>query len=118
MPYLLRLAYLRGLVHGGDSEQALSHSARGVALWKAALERGLAPDDETLKQLTQEQDSPFEGMTAESLRWPDDPLRSILIRMISQLGIAYFAKKYPAVLTALLRGVLELTCKYQRDITE
>lgn len=62
---------------------------------QAALERGLAPDDETLKQLTQEQDSPFEGMTAESLRWPDEPLRSILIRealprtVLSSCGMAW-----------------------------
>ena len=38
--------------------------------------------------------------------------------MLSQLGVAHFAKKYPAVLDAVLRGVLELTCKYQRSITE
>ena len=44
-----------------------------------ALERGLAPDDETLVQLTLEQDSPIVGEPVEQLRWPDEPLRSILI---------------------------------------
>ena len=44
------------------------------------LERGLAPDDETLLQLTQEQDSPLAGESVARLRWPDEPLRSILIR--------------------------------------
>ena len=38
--------------------------------------------------------------------------------MLSQLSVARFAKKYPAVLEAIIRGVLELTCKYQRSITE
>ena len=50
---------------------------------QASLERGLAPDDETLRQLTQDQDSPFAGMAVENLRWPDEPLRSSLIRKLS-----------------------------------
>lgn len=29
-------------------------------------------------------------------------------------GVARFAQKYPAVLDALLRSVLELICKYQK----
>ena len=45
-----------------------------------ALERGLLPDDETLKQLTGERDSLVGGQPVESLRWPAEPLRMVLIR--------------------------------------
>ena len=45
-----------------------------------AFERGLAPDDDTLAQLVQERDSPFAGEPVARLRWPDEPLRSTLIR--------------------------------------
>lgn len=44
-----------------------------------ALERGLVPDDTTIKQLAAEQESPFAGDSVASLRWPEDPLRSVLI---------------------------------------
>lgn len=40
------------------------------------------------------------------------------IGMLSQLGVARFARKYPPVLEALLKSVLELTCKYQRSFVE
>lgn len=45
-----------------------------------ALERGLLPDDETLKQLTEEQDSHVCGRNPSHLRWPSEPLREVLIR--------------------------------------
>ena len=45
-----------------------------------ALDRGLLPDDETLKQLTEERDSLVAGKQVASLRWPEDPLRPVLIR--------------------------------------
>ena len=48
-----------------------------------SFERGLAPDDDTLLQLTQEHESPLAGEPVERLRWPDEPLRSILIRELS-----------------------------------
>lgn len=35
---------------------------------------------------------------------------------LSQLGVARFCKKYPAVLDALLRTQLELICKYQKTV--
>ena len=34
------------------------------------------------------------------------------------MGVAHFAKKYPPVLDAVLKGVLELTCKYHRNMIE
>lgn len=36
---------------------------------------------------------------------------------LSQLGAARFTKKYPAVLDAMLRTMLEVVVKYQRAIT-
>ena len=45
-----------------------------------ALERGLLPDDETLKQLMEEPDSLVAGRDPASLRWPAEPLRLVLIR--------------------------------------
>lgn len=47
---------------------------------QAALNRGLLPDDNTLTQLAQEQDSPVFGHSVDSLRWPDPELRVVLIR--------------------------------------
>lgn len=47
---------------------------------QAALNRGLLPDDNTLTQLAQEQESPVYGHTVESLKWPEPELRVVLIR--------------------------------------
>lgn len=47
---------------------------------QAALNRGLLPDDNTLTQLAQEQESPVYGHSVESLKWPDPELRVVLIR--------------------------------------
>ena len=47
---------------------------------QAALNRGLLPDDNTLTQLAQEQESPVYGHSVESLKWPDPELRLVLIR--------------------------------------
>ena len=35
---------------------------------------------------------------------------------LAQLGVARFACKYPAVMDALLRALLELICKYNRTV--
>ena len=35
---------------------------------------------------------------------------------LSQLDVARFAKKYPAVMTALLRSILEVTVKYYKGL--
>ena len=56
-----------------------------------ALERGLLPDDETLKQLTGERDSLVGGQPVESLRWPAEPLRMVLIRASSVSPISPFS---------------------------
>ena len=37
-----------------------------------------------------------------------------LLALLRQAGVARFAQKYPAVLDALLRSVLEMVCKYHK----
>ena len=46
---------------------------------QAALERGLLPDDETLKQLALDPELPIGGRDIHSLAWPEEPLRYVLI---------------------------------------
>ena len=58
----------------------MSMCPRFMAAVQMALERGLLPDDETLKQLTEEADSLVAGRDPASLRWPAEPLRMVLIR--------------------------------------
>ncbi|KAK9917136.1 hypothetical protein WJX75_006780 [Coccomyxa subellipsoidea] len=116
MPWLLRLAHIRAKVQGGDSNEALRDNARGILLWKAALERGLLPDDETLKQLSADPDLPICGRDIGELSWPGEPLRFALIRSLSTLGVSRFCEKYPAVLATLQRSLLELVCKYQKQV--
>lgn len=114
MPWLLRLAHVKSKVTGGDSSAALQDAARGILLWKAALERGLIPDDTTLNKIAAEKDSFVAGHDAEDLRWPSDPLREVLVLRLSTLGVARFAAKYPAVRAELLKGLLELIVKYYK----
>ncbi|KAL4423465.1 hypothetical protein ABPG77_005417 [Micractinium sp. CCAP 211/92] len=116
MPWLLRLAHIKSRITGGDSTVALQESARGLLMWKAALERGLVLDDRTIQQLIDEKDSFVAGRDAEALRWPEEPLRAAMIRSFATLGIARFAQKYPAVLDALLRTTLEMICKYHKTV--
>lgn len=35
---------------------------------------------------------------------------------LSTLGVSRFAKRYPAVLTALIKSLLEVICKYERAV--
>ena len=67
----------------GDSNEAVKASARGLLLWKAALARGLLPDDITLAQLAADIDMPVFGWPLAALRWPDEPLRAVLIRALA-----------------------------------
>jgi uncharacterized protein with von Willebrand factor type A (vWA) domain len=116
MPWLLRLSHVSCRVAGGDSAAALQDAARGVLTWKAALERGLVPDDSTLNQLTAEKDSFVAGLDPQSLIWPAEPLRAVLIRRLSTLGVARFAAKYPAVRDALLKSLMELIVKHYKAV--
>jgi len=116
MPWLLRLSHVSCRVAGGDSAAALQDAARGVLTWKAALERGLVPDDATLIQLTAEKDSFVAGLDPHSLVWPAEPLRAVFIRRLSTLGVARFAAKYPAVRDALLKGLMETIVKHYKAV--
>ena len=64
----------------------MSVSSRMIFAVQMALERGLLPDDETLKQLTEEPDSLVAGRDPSSLRWPAEPLRMVLIRRAVSLS--------------------------------
>jgi uncharacterized protein with von Willebrand factor type A (vWA) domain len=116
MPWLLRLSHVSCRVDGGDSAAALQDAARGILTWKAALERGLVPDDSTLLQLTAEKDSFVAGLDPQSLVWPAEPLRAVSIRRLSTLGVARFAAKYPAVRDALLKGLMEIIVKHYKTV--
>ncbi len=59
------------------------------------------PDDETLTQLLVDRDWPLARHSLPELRWPAAPLRGVLVRQLSQLDVARFAKKYPAVQVSL-----------------
>ncbi|GLI69534.1 hypothetical protein VaNZ11_014179 [Volvox africanus] len=117
LPWLLRLAHVRAKVSGGDSGEALQASSRGLAAWAAALSRGLLPDDPTVLQLVVEGDD-FAAACAhaplELLAWPEEPLRTMLIRALAKLGVGRLCKKYPAVRDALLKSLLETVVRYHR----
>uniref|UniRef100_A0A7S0RJC1 VWFA domain-containing protein n=1 Tax=Chlamydomonas leiostraca TaxID=1034604 RepID=A0A7S0RJC1_9CHLO len=117
LPWLLRLAHTKARHYGGDSTQALQESARGLQAWRAALDRGLLPDDMALQQIVASGEEAFTaGRSAEELKWPEEPLNTMMVRLFSKLGAARFARKYPAVKDALLKSVLEATVKYHRAV--
>ncbi|GLC50817.1 hypothetical protein PLESTB_000435300 [Pleodorina starrii] len=117
LPWLLRLAHVRAKTSGGDSGEALQASSRGLAAWSAALSRGLLPDDCTLHQLVAEGDD-FAAACAhaplELMAWPEEPLRTMIIRALAKLGVGRLCKKYPAVRDALLKSVLEVVVRYHK----
>lgn len=114
LPWLLRLAHISAVQNGSDSTESMQHNARGLMAWRAALERGLLPDDAAIRQLIAEGEDFTKGTDVEELHWPADPLRTMLIRALSKMGVARFAKKYPGVREALLSSLLETVCKYHR----
>ena len=60
--------------------------------FQEALNRGLLPDDSTLKQLALEESSIVYGKDLAYMQWPDLELRAVLIRKLashySTLGLA------------------------------
>lgn len=114
MPWLLRLAHVRSGISGGDSAASLQSTAGGTLLWKAALERGLIPDDATLFQFAADKETIWHGADIESLQWPEEPLRGVLVRTVSRLGVGRFTQRYPAVKDVLLKSLLELIVKYHK----
>jgi hypothetical protein len=83
---------------GSHGVPCLQESARGLQAWRAALDRGLLPDEMALQQIVASGEESFtEGRTAEELKWPEEPLNTMMVRLFSKLGAARFARKYPAV---------------------
>ncbi len=91
-------------------------NARGYMAWRAALDRGLLPDDAAIQQIVDSKDPFAAGHSVEELRWPAEPLRTMLIRVLAKLGVSRFAQKYPGVKEALLKSVLEAVVKYNRTL--
>ena len=63
----------------------LKAETKADAWLQMALERGIAPDDEAIRQIIQERNSPLAGMAVDTVRWPEEPLRSAMIRAPSEL---------------------------------
>jgi hypothetical protein len=92
-------------------------TARGLQAWRATLDRGLLPDEVALQQaIDLGQDETLRGYTPADLKWPADPLHAMLLRVLGKLGVAHFARKYPAVKEALLKSLLEVSVKYHRTL--
>ncbi|KXZ45227.1 hypothetical protein GPECTOR_57g517 [Gonium pectorale] len=82
-----------------------------------ALSRGLLPDDATLQRLADEAGGQGQGQAADALArtsWPEEPLRTMLIRALAKLGVGRLTNKYPAVRDALLKSVLETVVRYHK----
>jgi len=113
-------------VTGHESAAAMEEAAAGILAWRAALVRGLLPDDPTLRALAADPDAPLgEALSAraagaadaaDALAWPAAPLRATLIRDLARLGAPRAAAKFPAVLEALLRTLVEATTKYEKVV--
>lgn len=126
----LNLDLLRSKVSGADAQAALEEGARGLLAWRAALSSGLLPDDAALAALTSgdvasmsggssssassSSSSPLAGLDPVALRWPAPPLRAALCRDLAKLGAPRFCAKYPAVLDAMLKTVVEAAHKHAK----
>ncbi len=73
--------------HTGKAPNLVSNpnADHGNSHLQEALNRGLLPDDNTLRQLSIEPDSIVHGRSLESMQWPDADLRMVLIRKLSCL---------------------------------
>jgi hypothetical protein len=71
-----------------------------------ALNRGLLPDDNTLRQLSIEPDSIVHGRSLESMQWPDADLRMVLIRKLPCLLTTLVSSSEQASLIVSPVGVL------------
>jgi len=78
--------------------------------WRECLNRGLLPDQVALSQLCRDGEPFTIGHTPEDLLWPCEPLRGVLLRGLSRLGVAGLARKYPAVQVRRWGGVAVAVC--------
>ena len=135
MPLILRIAHVvgKGAVNLRDSEEVAGNvsvqdgsleevekkTAFGILCWKVALEYGLVPDDNTLRHLQRVEKLAFlqgRDLDDPAIRWPMEPLRSILIKEVSVLGIASLAAKYPVIQDTLLKGILTTVFEFAKHV--
>ncbi|KAF5826843.1 hypothetical protein DUNSADRAFT_1887 [Dunaliella salina] len=117
LPWLLRLAHIQSRRTGGDSSVAIQETARGLMAWRAALNKGLLPDEICLRQIIDEGSEEFAiGRQPAELKWPEEPLNTLMIRIFAKLNVAYFARKYPAVQDAFLKSLLEVSVRYHKTL--
>jgi uncharacterized protein with von Willebrand factor type A (vWA) domain len=118
MPTVLRIAHVVDKGHrGAEVEEIEKKTAFGILGWKVALERGLVPDDKTLEHLQRVEKLEFlqgRDLDDPSLRWPMEPLRTVLLREVSVLGISALAAKYPVIQETLLKGILATVFEFAK----
>ena len=129
MPLILRIAHVVGQGHENGAQSAEGNSvdiddiekraAFGILCWKVALEHGLVPDEKTLRHLQRVEKLAFlqgRDLDDPALRWPMEPLRSMLIKEVSVLGIASLAAKYPVIQETLLKGILTTVFEFAKHV--
>ena len=102
-----------------DIDDIEKKAAFGILCWQVALEHGLVPDDKTLRHLQKVEKLAFlqgRDLDDPGLRWPMEPLRSILIKEVSVLGIAPLAAKYPVIQETLLKGILTTVFEFAKHV--
>lgn len=117
MPLVLRIAHVYSLVDASKGEREKTNDATvlGVLLWKEALETGLVPDNSTLRRMMMQHGTSGYGKIVEDCRWPEEPLRAVLLRELSSMGISSFAGKYPIIQESLLKSILQTTLEYIKN---
>jgi len=102
-----------------DIDDIEKKAAFGILCWKVALEHGLVPDDKTLRHLQKVEKLAFlqgRDLDDPGLHWPMEPLRSIMIKEVSVLGIAPLAAKYPVIQETLLKGILTTVFEFAKHV--
>eukprot|EP00240_Pyramimonas_obovata_P002980 CAMPEP_0118929978 /NCGR_PEP_ID=MMETSP1169-20130426/6820_1 /TAXON_ID=36882 /ORGANISM="Pyramimonas obovata, Strain CCMP722" /LENGTH=654 /DNA_ID=CAMNT_0006872267 /DNA_START=176 /DNA_END=2140 /DNA_ORIENTATION=+ len=74
----------------------LRYNIKGVTEWKTNLSAGLLPDN--------------------NIEWPDETFRNALLGTLKDLDMARFTRKHPAVLTTLMRNILEMLQQYELEL--
>ena len=126
MPLLLRIAHVsvdsststsNSREDGDERTAVVKETACGLLCWKVALEHGLVPDRTSLTYLQRHERVSFlQGRDIDAIQWPSEPLRSVLVKEVSVLGIASLAAKYPLIQETLLKGILETVLQYEKYV--
>lgn len=123
MPLILRIAHISvdAIDHGGDAQEestaVVQEAACGILCWKVALEHGLVPDRTSLAYLQRHENVSFlRNRDIDTIQWPSEPLRRVLVKEISVLGIASLAAKYPLIQETLLKGILETVLQFEKYV--